>query len=100
MAFAMPSCWGSPTRRLLIGAARVGAGVTPPHAPSPPCLGCCRWWAEYVHFEPDKQWAYHSVLLPRQLHADHPGEVLVLSDKAFFYPLWTQLTAMYDRDDG
>ena len=59
-----------------------------------------RWWAEYVHFEPDKQWAYHSVLLPRQLHAKHPGEVLVLSDKAFFYPLWTQLSAMYDRDDG
>lgn len=91
-----------------------------------------RWWAEYVHFEPDKracgsrraiargprarnltsarthprppppsaEWAYHSVLLPRQLQQEHPEEVTVLSDKAFFYPLWTQLTAMYDEDDG
>ena len=59
-----------------------------------------RWWAEYVHFEPDKQWAYHSVILPRQLQAEHPEEVTVLSNKAFFWPLWTQLTAMYDEDDG
>ena len=59
-----------------------------------------RWWAEYVHFEPDKQWAYHSVILPRQLQADHPTEVTVLSNKAFFWPIWTQLTAMYDEDDG
>jgi hypothetical protein len=59
-----------------------------------------RWWAEYVHFEPDKQWAYHSVILPRELQVQHPEEVTVLSDKAFFYPSWTHLTAMYDEDDG
>lgn len=59
-----------------------------------------RWWKEYVHFEPDKQWAYHSVILPRELQQQHPEEVTVLSDKAFFYPSWTHLTAMYDVDDG
>ena len=59
-----------------------------------------RWWAEYASFEPDKQWAYHSVILPRQLHGQHPGEVTALSGSAFFKPCWTDLTAMYDRDDG
>jgi hypothetical protein len=24
-----------------------------------------RWWAEYAHFDPTTQWAYHSVHLPR-----------------------------------
>lgn len=59
-----------------------------------------RWWAEYVHFDPEKQWAYHSVILPRQLAAQHPSEVTVLGPTAFFAPTWEQLTAMYDRDDG
>jgi hypothetical protein len=59
-----------------------------------------RWWGEYASFEPDKQWAYHSVILPRALHGQHPGEVTALSGSAFFKPCWTDLTAMYDADDG
>ena len=59
-----------------------------------------RWWGEYASFEPDKQWAYHSVILPRALHGQHPGEVTALSGSAFFRPCWTDLTAMYDADDG
>ena len=59
-----------------------------------------RWWDEYRTFDAEKQWAYHSVLVPRQLQRKHPTEVTVLSDRAFFTPMWTQLRAMYDTDDG
>lgn len=59
-----------------------------------------RWWEEYKTFEPEKQWAYHSVILPRQLLGQHPTEVTALSGNAFFAPPWTSLTAMYDKDDG
>jgi hypothetical protein len=59
-----------------------------------------RWWEEYKTFDAEKQWAYHSVLVPRQLQRHHPREVTVLSDRAFFTPMWTQLRAMYDKDDG
>jgi len=59
-----------------------------------------RWWNEYKHFDPEKQWAYHSVMLPKQLQSQYPDEVTVLSQSAFFTPLWTQLTVMYDKDDG
>jgi hypothetical protein len=56
-----------------------------------------RWWAEYAHFNPEA-WAYHSVQLPRELQRAHPGEVAVLQEKAFFYPSWIHLTAMYDGE--
>ena len=59
-----------------------------------------RWWDEYRHFDPTTQWAYHSVILPRELSRRHPGEVQILGERAFFYPMWTQLRAMYDVDDG
>lgn len=59
-----------------------------------------RWWAEYVHFDPEKQWAYHSVHLPRELASRHPSEVTVLGPRAFFAPTWEQLKVMYHRDDG
>ncbi len=59
-----------------------------------------RWWQEYRTFDAEKQWAYHSVIVPRQLQRRHPSEVTVLSDRAFFTPMWTQLRAMYDQDDG
>jgi hypothetical protein len=58
-----------------------------------------RWWGEYASFEPEKQWAYHSVILPRMLHGQHPQEVAALPGSAFFKPSWTDLTAMYDKDD-
>ena len=38
--------------------------------------------------------------LPRELQRKHPGEVLVLSERAFFYPSWIHLRVMYDEDDG
>lgn len=59
-----------------------------------------RWWDEYRTFDAEKQWAYHSVLVPRQLQRKYPTEVIVLSDRAFFTPMWTQLRTMYDTDDG
>lgn len=58
-----------------------------------------RWWAEYATFDPEKQWAYHSVSLPKQLQGAHPSEVTVLSPTAFFTPSFEMLTAMYDKDD-
>jgi hypothetical protein len=59
-----------------------------------------RWWGEYKTFDPEHQWAYHSVQLPRQLQRQHPEEVTVLSEKAFFYPSWIHLRTLYDEDDG
>ncbi len=59
-----------------------------------------RWWNEYENFDPTTQWAYHSVELPFKLMQKHPAEVHVLSEQAFFYPMWNQLEAMYDADDG
>ncbi len=59
-----------------------------------------RWWARYVDFDPDKSWAYHSVILPRELARDHPAEVVSLGGAAFFAPVWTQLRELYEEDDG
>ena len=35
-----------------------------------------RWWARYADFAPEKSWAYHSVILPRELAKAFPGEVI------------------------
>jgi hypothetical protein len=59
-----------------------------------------RWWAAYDTFDPKASWAYHSVLLPRELAAAHPEEVTVLSGRAFFKPVWTELKELYEEDDG
>lgn len=59
-----------------------------------------RWWDEYKDFNPETQWAYHSVLVPRRLAREHPDEITVLSERAFFWPMWIHLKAMYDIDDG
>ena len=59
-----------------------------------------RWWAAYATFEPSKSWAYHSVILPRELAARFPGEVASLSGTSFFTPVWTQLRELYEADDG
>ena len=59
-----------------------------------------RWWAAYTSFDPQASWAYHSVILPRELAEAHPGEVTILSGQAFFKPVWTELKELYEADDG
>lgn len=59
-----------------------------------------RWWGAYTTFNPKESWAYHSVLLPREIAAAHPEEIVVLSGKAFFAPPWTDLKSLYEADDG
>jgi hypothetical protein len=51
-----------------------------------------RWLNRYRSFRSlgrDVYWNEHSVLLPAELARQHPGEITVLSHKAFFWPLWT-----------
>jgi SAM-dependent methyltransferase len=51
-----------------------------------------RWLEAYRSFRSQGQdafWSEHSVTLPARLALDHPGEITVLSEKAFFWPLWT-----------
>lgn len=50
-----------------------------------------RWYGEYRTFRGSirSHWNEHSVLVPSALARAHPGEVLVLSHRAFFWPLWT-----------
>lgn len=59
-----------------------------------------RWWARYDDFNPEKSWARHSVILPRELAREHPREVVSLGGSAFFAPVWTELKALYEEDDG
>ena len=59
-----------------------------------------RWWDRYKDFAPAKSWAFHSVLLPRELALANPTEITTLSGAAFFTPVWTQLAELYVRDDG
>jgi hypothetical protein len=59
-----------------------------------------RWWAAYTSFDPQASWAYHSVILPRELAGAHPEEITILSGSAFFSPVWTELKELYEADDG
>jgi len=59
-----------------------------------------RWWGAYTTFDPKASWAYHSVILPREIAAQHPEEIVILSGKAFFAPPWTDLKSLYAEDDG
>ena len=58
-----------------------------------------RWWSAYTTFDPDGSWAYHSVILPREIAAEHADEILILSGNAFFRPTWMELTQLYESDD-
>jgi hypothetical protein len=53
-----------------------------------------RWFEEYKSFRNgnpgEPYWAEHSVVVPKRLAMDHPGEVTILSDKAFYWPLWDE----------
>ncbi|TXT15584.1 hypothetical protein VHUM_00087 [Vanrija humicola] len=46
------------------------------------------WLDSYDSFD-ESQWADHSVALPWTLARAYPHLVTVLSDRAFFWPLWT-----------
>ncbi|KAL0249880.1 hypothetical protein I308_103183 [Cryptococcus tetragattii IND107] len=46
-----------------------------------------RWLASYETFD-GGIWAQHSVVKPWQLAREHPTEVQVLSERAFFWPMW------------
>jgi hypothetical protein len=51
-----------------------------------------RWLEEYKSFRSmgrDEFWNEHSVQIPSRLARQHPTEVVVLSENAFFWPLWT-----------
>ncbi|WVF72813.1 hypothetical protein IAT40_007631 [Kwoniella sp. CBS 6097] len=46
-----------------------------------------RWLASYESFE-GGVWAHHSVVKPWQIARAHPDEIQVLSERAFFWPMW------------
>jgi len=63
-----------------------------------------RWLDRYRSFRSmgrDDYWNEHSVLLPARLAQEYPGEVTVLSHRAFFWPLWTRehIKWIFDSDD-
>ncbi len=52
-----------------------------------------RWLDSYRSFRSigrDDFWSEHSVQVPARLAAEFPDEIKVLSDRAFFWPLWTE----------
>lgn len=48
-----------------------------------------RWLQTYKGVDLNKEWNYHSVVLPKLLAAKHPDEVCELPPDAFFWPTWT-----------
>lgn len=60
-----------------------------------------RWLGEYATFN-DRNWNYHSVILPAKLAARHPDEICTLSPSAFFWPMWTKdaVDWMHEPLDG
>ncbi|KJZ73444.1 hypothetical protein HIM_07238 [Hirsutella minnesotensis 3608] len=48
-----------------------------------------RWLKTYDHADLNREWNYHSVILPKNLAAAHPDEVCELPPDAFFWPTWT-----------
>ena len=65
-----------------------------------------RWWARYDSFDPQikpgdgKSWAYHSVILPRELAGASPHDIAIVGPSAFFSPGWDKLKELYEEDDG
>lgn len=48
-----------------------------------------RWLDSYSKVDLTREWNYHSVLLPKEMAAQHPEEVCALAPDAFFWPTWT-----------
>ncbi|KAK8864262.1 hypothetical protein IAR55_001508 [Kwoniella newhampshirensis] len=59
-----------------------------------------RWLASYEGFREDK-WTEHSVEMPWTLAKMYPTSVTVLSERAFFWPLWTDdhIHAVYETKE-
>lgn len=60
-----------------------------------------RWSEEYRWFRGrgrEVHWSEHSVEVPGRLAREHPDEVTLLDERAFFWPLWTneQLGLIFD----
>ncbi|KAJ6438873.1 sugar transporter [Purpureocillium lavendulum] len=48
-----------------------------------------RWLDTYKGADLNKEWNYHSVILPKELSGQHPDEICPLPPDAFFWPTWT-----------
>jgi hypothetical protein len=51
------------------------------------------WMETYHSFRStghDEFWNEHSVKMPKLLAAEHPDDITILDNKAFFWPLWTR----------
>ncbi|KAI9029760.1 hypothetical protein CLU79DRAFT_696178 [Phycomyces nitens] len=46
-----------------------------------------RWYATYSSFD-EKDWNYHSVVLPGKLAPYFPSEITILNHTSYFWPLW------------
>lgn len=59
-----------------------------------------RWLETYEAFD-DKQWADHSVRIPWTLAQLYPTTVTVLSERAFFWPMWSaeHIDAVYVKNE-
>lgn len=63
-----------------------------------------RWYEEYRSFRGrgrEVHWSEHSVQMPWWLAQQHPNEIKLLDEKAFFWPLWTddQLKLIFEAQD-
>ncbi|ORY35552.1 hypothetical protein BCR39DRAFT_510716 [Naematelia encephala] len=59
-----------------------------------------RWIESYATFD-EHVWAHHSVVVPWEIARRHPDEVQVLSERAFFWPMWhgEEIQYTHERDD-
>ncbi|RDA84407.1 hypothetical protein CP532_2876 [Ophiocordyceps camponoti-leonardi (nom. inval.)] len=48
-----------------------------------------RWLTTYDSVDLNKEWNYHSVILPKELASEHPDEICELPPDAFLWPTWT-----------
>ncbi|RDA91797.1 hypothetical protein CP533_2806 [Ophiocordyceps camponoti-saundersi (nom. inval.)] len=48
-----------------------------------------RWLETYDGVDLNKEWNYHSVILPMELASQHPDEICPLPPDAFLWPTWT-----------
>lgn len=48
-----------------------------------------RWIDSYADVDFTREWNYHSVLLPKVMAEENPGEVCEAAPDAFFWPTWT-----------
>mmetsp|Transcript_21698 Transcript_21698/g.37271 ORF Transcript_21698/g.37271 Transcript_21698/m.37271 type:complete len:214 (-) Transcript_21698:31-672(-) len=59
-----------------------------------------RWLNAYRTFD-EREWSYHSVVLPHEIAKDFPEEIEVVHHRAFFWPLWNEqgMHILFEEDD-